>query len=117
MLFNSLEFLIFFPIVVSLHFALPKNLNWFWLLAMSYYFYAFQQPVYLVLLIISTLIDYWAGLKMGANPGGSGRKKYLILSIIGNIGLLGGFKYFPSPDVVMPIGLSFYTFQSFKLFN
>lgn len=132
MLFNSLHFLIFFPIVTLVYFSLPYRFRWILLLAASYYFYMCWKPVYVTLLIISTLIDYFAGLMMGRTSDKAKRKKYLALSIVANISLLFTFKYFnffnsslqhllgnfnilyqaPSLKLLLPIGISFYTFQT-----
>jgi D-alanyl-lipoteichoic acid acyltransferase DltB (MBOAT superfamily) len=103
------------------------------LLAASYYFYMCWRAEYLILIIISTLIDYVSALQMGKHPLKSwARKKYLILSLVANLGLLFMFKYFdffsssmravfdslnmfyniPAFDVLLPVGISFYTFQT-----
>lgn len=132
MLFNSIEFLIFFPIVVIAFFALPQRFRWIFLLAASYYFYMCWKAEYVILIIVSTLIDYFAGIQMGKTPEKAGRKKYLFLSIIANLGLLFSFKYanffndslravlnhfnifygFSGFDLLLPVGISFYTFQT-----
>lgn len=132
MLFNSLEFLIFFPIVVSIYFALSDRLRRFFLLAVSYYFYMSWKPEYLILIIISTLIDYHAGIQIGKTASGSKRKAYLVLSLCTNLGILFAFKYFnlfndtarevfnslnvfydiPAFEAILPVGISFYTFQT-----
>lgn len=132
MLFNSFEFLVFFPVVVALYFATPFRHRWVLLLAASYYFYASWKAEYLILIVVSTLIDYWAGLRMGRTPGRSRRKRYLALSLASNLGLLFAFKYLdffnestralfnqfnlfygvPAFDVLLPVGISFYTFQT-----
>ena len=57
MLFNSIEFLIFFPIVVVIYFATPGRYRWAWLLGASYYFYMCWKPEYIILIVVSTLID------------------------------------------------------------
>jgi len=132
MLFNSLHFLIFFPIVVSIYFALPVRQRWIFLLAASYYFYACWKIEYLLLIVISTLIDYYAGLKMGKTTEKRLRRRYLLLSLFANFSLLFTFKYFnffnaslgqicnwfnlvyqvPSLKLLLPVGISFYTFQT-----
>ena len=66
MLFNSLEFMIFLPLVVIAFFATPHRHRWMLLLAASYYFYMCWKVEYIALLLASTLVDYFAGLKMGA---------------------------------------------------
>ena len=101
------------------------------LLIASYYFYMCWKPEYAVLLMASTLVDYWTALRMGAIENRSGRKKYLIISLIANLGLLVSFKYLdffnestralfnglnlfygaPVLDILLPVGISFYTFR------
>jgi len=130
--FNSLTFLIFFAIVLGLH-SLPlqwhaKKTN---LLLASYIFYAAWNPPFIVLLWISTLTDWFAARKIAVTSGGA-KRFYLILSIAVNLGLLGYFKYggfleanfaallgtmgvsyVPSgANIILPLGISFYTFQS-----
>lgn len=132
MLFNSIEYLIFLPAVVVLYFALPVRWRWVLLLAASYFFYMCWKAEYVVLIMASTLVDYYAGIKMGSLKEKSKRKKYLVLSLIVNLGILGGFKYFnffsesvnqlfsqfhvyydtPVFKVLLPVGISFYTFQT-----
>jgi alginate O-acetyltransferase complex protein AlgI len=135
MLFNSLKFLIFFPTVVSAYFLIPFRFRWVLLLIASYIFYAAWEPAYLILIVMSTLVDYVAGIQMGKINDRSKRRKYLILSLISNLGLLFTFKYFnffndtfhaafnivgipydiPTLDVLLPVGISFYTFSNFEL--
>ena len=64
MLFNSLEFLVFFPVVVGLYFATPHRFRWALLLAASYYFYASWRPEYLLLIVASTLVDSFAARRL-----------------------------------------------------
>ena len=132
MLFNSIEFLIFFPIVVALYFLTPYRYRWPLLLAASYYFYMCWKPEYLVLIVVSTLIDYGVGLQLGKTREKGKRRRYLLLSLTTNLGLLFAFKYFnffndsaralfqhfnlfygiPAFHVLLPVGISFYTFQT-----
>ena len=65
MLFNSIEFLVFFPIVALVYFSMPYARRWALLLVASYIFYAAWNPLYLLLIFVSTLVDYVAALKMG----------------------------------------------------
>ncbi len=67
MIFNSLHFALFFPTVVLLHFLVPMRYRWVLLLAASYYFYMAWKPIYAVLLVASTLIDYSMSLLMGGD--------------------------------------------------
>ncbi|MEA3364052.1 MAG: hypothetical protein U9Q79_00300 [Candidatus Hydrogenedentes bacterium] len=94
MLFNSLDFLVFFPIVVMVYFALPFRFRWLFLLAASYYFYACWEPGYLLLIVASTVVDYIAGLGMGSTDNMRVRRRYLLMSLFCNFGLLFTFKYF-----------------------
>jgi alginate O-acetyltransferase complex protein AlgI len=132
MLFNSLEFIIFLPLVVAFFFILPFKWRWVFLLAASYFFYASWKLEYLLLIVASTLIDYFAAFKMSQLKGKKKRKPYLYLSIIVNLGILVGFKYlnffnesigallgkfnifyqFEELKVLLPVGISFYTFQT-----
>jgi len=132
MLFNSLEFLIFFPLVVAVYYAIPHRYRWLLLLAASYYFYMCWKAEYVFLIILSTLIDYFVGIRMGKVESKRKKRKYLLLSILTNLGLLFSFKYFnffndssralfnsldifynlPSFDFFLPVGISFYTFQT-----
>lgn len=132
MLFNSAEFLIFFPIVVALYFTLPHRCRWIMLLAASYYFYIAWKAEYVILIIITTLVDYFAGLRMAAVEQRAGRKKFLILSLSIHLAILFAFKYFnffndslrsvftglnlaypiPAFQALLPVGISFYTFKS-----
>lgn len=132
MLFNSYQYLLFFPIVVMLYYAFPFRWRWALLLAASYYFYMCWRVEYIFLIIASTLIDYYAGIMMGKTDVKTKRKKYLVLSIIVNLSLLFSFKYLnfftaslneafnyfnifhdiPLFNVLLPVGISFYTFQT-----
>ncbi|MCP4121630.1 MAG: MBOAT family protein [Bacteroidetes bacterium] len=135
MLFNSLEFIIFFPIVVALYFVLPKRYRWLFLLGSSYYFYMAWNPKYIILILLSTFVDYFASIQMGKQPDKASKKKFLYLSLMLNLGLLFSFKYlgfvdanirylfdviglaYPVPPawfdkILLPVGISFYTFQT-----
>ena len=94
MLFNSLEFLIFFPIVVGLYFACPYRWRWALLLAASYYFYAAWKLEYLVLILISTVVDYTVALAIARQTQPAVRTRLLAVSLTINLGLLFTFKYF-----------------------
>lgn len=132
MLFNSVEYLIFFPVVVALYFALPGKWRWAFLLAASYFFYMCWKAEYVVLILFTTLVDYFAGLKMGQASTRSEKKLYLVLSLVVNLGMLAAFKYLdfftgsinmafadigidrtlPVFNILLPVGISFYIFQS-----
>ena len=134
MLFNSFEFLVFFPIVCLVYFALGKNKyrNPFLLIA-SYYFYMNWNPVYALLILTSTVLTYFCGLLVAANFNRIKRKKlFLTLSLVINFSILFVFKYYnfinesiwdimsilglrwnvPNIDLLLPVGISFYTFQA-----
>lgn len=128
MLFNSLEFILFFIVVTAIYFALPHKFRWFHLLAASCYFYMAFVPVYILILAGTIIIDYFAGIWI-ENAQGRRRKSFLVLSIIANIGVLVVFKYYnffvdninvlmvegsslPYLKMLLPIGLSFHTFQA-----
>ena len=132
MLFNSLQFAFFFIIIVTLYFSIPHRYRWMLLLAGSYFFYMCWNWKYIILIMISTFIDYFSGLRMAALKQRSQRLKYLLLSLFTNLGLLFTFKYFnffsdslnsglellglsvhiPYIHVLLPVGISFYTFQT-----
>ncbi|MBU4488053.1 MAG: MBOAT family protein [Candidatus Omnitrophica bacterium] len=132
MAFNSLQFVLFFVIVYILYLA--SGLKWQnkILLAASYVFYAFWDWRFLSIILVSTLFNYYGGLKIDEVDRDSERKKFLILSVCLNLGLLGFFKYYDffagslqtllwsfgwriskvTLNIVLPLGISFYTFQA-----
>ena len=132
MLFNSLEFIVFFPIVVAVYFALKPKYRWILLLLASYYFYMAWNYKYIVLIVISTTIDYFAGINIYTSKNPRTRKALLLISLVANLGLLFFFKYFnffgdslnylfdkinifynvPAYHYLLPVGISFYTFQT-----
>ncbi len=124
MLFNSKEFLLFFPIVTLLYFLTPHKFRWIQLICASCIFYASFIPSYLLILFALIIIDFTAGILIEKKTN---KKKWLIISIVANLGLLFVFKYYDffisSFDrisgshstllhLALPIGLSFHTFQS-----
>lgn len=133
MVFNSLTFVIFFACVLALH-NLPlgwttKKIN---LLLASYLFYAAWNPPFIALLWISTVVDWWAAKRLVAAERPSSRRAWMLLSVVVNLGMLGYFKYGgfltanfaammqsagvawqpPELDIVLPVGISFYTFAT-----
>lgn len=132
MLFNSLHFLIFFPIVLFFYFFIPHKYRWVLLLVASYYFYMSWNAGLVLLLLVSTLVNYIAALYIGKQKDMSFKKKYLIAALVCNLLLLGVFKYynffadsfnsffqifnfdysFSYSRFLLPIGISFYTFQT-----
>ena len=131
MLFNSIQFLIFFPVVTLLYFLSPHKYRWLLLLGASCYFYMSFIPAYILILLITIIIDYFAGIYIEKSEGRN-KIKYLILSVVSLCMVLFIFKYFnffnqnfaslskifyinyPIEDIglILPIGLSFHTFQS-----
>ena len=93
MLFNSLNFLIFFPVVTTIYFILPQKFRWLLLLLASCYFYMSFVPVFILILAFTITVDYFAGIYIEAAVG-KRRKQLLIVSIIANVGVLFIFKYF-----------------------
>lgn len=135
MLFNSIDFAIFLPIVFVLYwFVFKKSLKLqnFFLLVSSYVFYGWWDYRFLSLIIFSTIVDFSVGILLKRESKNSFRKVYLWISIIVNLGFLGFFKYYnffldnlmegfrlfgtelnaTSLQVILPVGISFYTFQT-----
>ncbi|MBL7883740.1 MAG: MBOAT family protein [Bacteroidia bacterium] len=132
MLFNSLAFILFLLVVFTFYWLLKPNWRWVFLLIASYTFYAGWGYWYVLLLFITSTIDYWAALKIHKSKNEKHRKRFLALSVIANLSVLGAFKYFVFfynsgaslantlsgssfhllNDIIIPVGLSFYTFQS-----
>ena len=139
MIFNSLQFLIFFPLVTLLYFAFPQRVRWVWLLVTSYYFYMCWNPRYAVLIATSTVITFLSGLLIDRENREADEKKrtrrkklWVALSFLLNLAILFFFKYWgffsgniialgglfgvsiemPTFDVLLPVGISFYTFQA-----
>jgi len=140
MLFNSLEFLIFFPVVVLIYFVIPVKLKNYWLLVTSYYFYMCWNPEYALLILFSTVITYLCGIilekikQSGHDEEIISRQKKLCVaaSFTVNLAILFIFKYagwamqlfasaasfsgigfsVPEFDIILPVGISFYTFQA-----
>ncbi len=134
MLFNSFEFLFFFPTVFVLYWLLQFNLKAqnIFLLLVSYFFYAWWDWRFLSLIIFSSIVDYVIGLRLHEAESAIIKKRWLLLSLSVNLGLLGVFKYYnffvesfvvfaenwdwtPNEltlNVILPVGISFYTFQT-----
>ena len=93
MLFNSISFLIFFPLVTTLYYILPHKYRWLMLLAASCYFYMTFIPIYILILIITILIDYFAGIMIENTSDKKKKKLLLIMSIISTCLVLFVFKY------------------------
>lgn len=139
MLFNSISFLIYFPVVVGIYFITPSKYRYIWLLLSSYYFYMSWSPKYAVLMLFSTIITYYSGilikksnLKKDIKRKDFEKKLWVGLSFTINLSILFFFKYFnfinesfismfnhfdvkwavPNFNVLLPVGISFYTFQA-----
>ena len=132
MLFNSLIFLVFFPVVTIGFFLLPHKYRWILLLAASYYFYMNWKPVYALLISFSTFITWGCGILLDSTESKTRKKTWLTISLIINFGILFVFKYFnfinesvyqllsflhirwevPNLNLLLPVGISFYTFQA-----
>ena len=130
MIFHSLDFVAFFIAFVAVYWTLPQRAQNVLLLAGSYFFYGYVHPWFLILIATSTVIDYCAARGMEAWP--RHRRKFLWLSVLSNFGMLGFFKYFnffaenvagalgalgivvhePTLRILLPVGISFYTFQA-----
>lgn len=139
MLFNSFHFLVFFPVVVLCYWLFPKRIKMYWLLAASYYFYMCWNAKYALLMLFSTAATFICGrLIHYANTALTDphktrfKKASVVVCLILNLGILFFFKYFgfftqninrlfefagvsfniPAFDVLLPVGISFYTFQA-----
>ena len=135
MLFNSIDFAIFLPVVFFLYWFIFKNNHKgqnILLLVASYVFYGWWDWRFLGLILFSTVVDYFVGLGLGKEQRQSRRKLILLVSILVNLGFLAYFKYFNffldnfiqlfsffgrqisarSLNIVLPVGISFYTFQT-----
>ncbi len=127
LLFNSYTFLAFFLTVASAHALTPMAQRRYVLLVSSYVFYATWNPKYALLILASTVIDYLAAKGIHGAESARRRRLFLTLSVVTNLGLLGVFKYYnffshslalalsfqlPLHELLLPVGISFYTFQS-----
>ncbi|SHF90506.1 D-alanyl-lipoteichoic acid acyltransferase DltB, MBOAT superfamily [Mariniphaga anaerophila] len=136
MLFNSIEFVIFFPVVLLLYWRLfnkfSVNLRNAFLLATSYLFYGWWDYRFLGLVILSSVVDFWCGAKIFQAQTKRKKRRFLILSLSVNLGVLFFFKYFgffsrelialfanwgypihpATLNIILPVGISFYTFQT-----
>jgi len=130
--FNSLQFFLFFAVVYSLYLAFNHKWQNRMLLVASYVFYGTWDWRFLSLIVISTIIDYYCGIKIDEITDAKKRKQFLAISIVANLSMLGFFKYFNffaenlqalccffgfqvQPhflNIILPVGISFYTFQT-----
>lgn len=131
MLFTSVSYMIFLPLVFLLYWLLPHKYRWVLLLVASYYFYTCWNAKFIVLIVFTTIVSYFGAIKVEKTVNKSQKKIWLTISIIICLGLLIYFKYFnflatsitemfkffiipiqlPTYKIILPIGLSFYTFQ------
>ena len=132
MVFNSVTFFVFIGLFFPLYFALRGRARLLLMLAASYVFYGWWDYRFLSLIVVSTCIDYFLGLRLENEEDHSRRKRYLQLSLLANLGFLAFFKYFnffiesaqvalrgigaagnfETLNIILPVGISFYTFQS-----
>lgn len=132
MLFNSIQFIIFFIVVTVIYFLLPYKYRWLFLLVSSCAFYMAWKPIFIVLILFSTAVNYYLSLKINDEEDMSKKKLYLNIALFVSFGILFLFKYltlinetfisifsyanikypFSTIDILLPMGISFYTFQT-----
>lgn len=121
MIFNSIEFLLFFPIVILIYYLVPRKFRYIWLLLCSYYFYLSQSTSFVSLLLLTTISTYLTGIFLGNRKSLGVKKIVITICIILNLGILLAFKYLGlltemfmgrNLNLILPIGISFYTFQA-----
>ena len=131
MLFNSINFIIFFLFILLVYFVIPRKIRYIWLLIVSYFFYLSLSPQYVILLVCLTLLTFFTGILLEKSSQ-KAKKCYVVLCLIISLGILCVFKYSgfvivninrflthlnmtsvnQSFSFVLPVGISFYTFQS-----
>ena len=132
MLFNSWAYALFLPVVVAAYYCLNHRAQNYFLLAASYFFYGCWDYRFSLLMAFSTVVDYVVAREMARSEDQRRRKRYLLVSLVTNLGILACFKYFnffvdslaqlcaalgipahlPTLRIVLPVGISFYTFQA-----
>jgi D-alanyl-lipoteichoic acid acyltransferase DltB (MBOAT superfamily) len=132
MVFNSLEYAVFLPLVFLVYWTLRRRAQNVFLIAASYLFYGWWDARFLLLIVASTVLDYAVGLGLGRADSERRRRALLLASLGGNLGVLAFFKYFgffvesaaalldrvglegnaPTLEILLPVGISFYTFQT-----
>jgi alginate O-acetyltransferase complex protein AlgI len=131
-LFNSWEYALFLPLVLVVYYSLGHRSQNYFLLAASYFFYGWWDYRFSLLMGFSTVVDYVVAREMARSDDQRRRKRYLLISLFTNLGILGFFKYFnffvesaallcttlglpvhlPTLRIILPVGISFYTFQA-----
>ncbi len=129
MIFHSLDFVVFFLVVTTIYWRLPLRWQNALIVVASYVFYGYVHPWFVTLIVATTVVDYWVAIGIESHP--ARRRLLLAASLIANLGLLGTFKYFgffaenvqavlalvgldvsrPALNLILPVGISFYTFQ------
>ena len=132
MLFNSFEYFCFLIIVITGYFACPFRFRWLLLLIASYIFYMAWRWEYIFLIVGQTLVNFYCGRRIARSDNTQIRRMWLVGSLVWSLGLLFFFKYYefayrsisslaalngtsnpmPALDVILPVGISFYTFQT-----
>ena len=116
MLFNSIDFLVFFPIVVLIYFIIPIKLRYIWLLIASYYFYMSWNAKYVILILFSTIVTYLSGILIEKASGPGQKKLVTAASLFANLSVLleaVHIRLIDNPfSFLLPVGISFYTFQA-----
>ena len=132
MLFNSFDFFLFLLFVFAIFWLLPNNKKWVLLLISSYVFYMYWNPIYILLLLLTTIIDFYISLYLTSSDNPKRSRKGIVLSLILGLAILFSFKYIgffllisqqvlaligidyviPEMNILLPMGISFYTFQS-----
>lgn len=132
MIFNSVTYLVFLTAAICLYWVLPRRPRLWMILLSSVLFYAFWRPEFVLVMLGSALVDYGVGRRLATTSRREARRALLVLSLVTNLGLLLYFKYLyfivgsvwttlrwlgietpaPALDIVLPLGISFYTFQT-----
>ena len=129
MLFNSLDFILFFALVYAAYLLSPRRLRVVVLLAASLFFYMYWKIPYVLLLLLSGLVDFCVALAIERSTRAKAKKAFLLISLCSNLGMLGFFKYYnffldgldtfalrpgwlSTTSLLLPLGISFYTFQT-----
>ena len=132
MIFTSVEYLFFLPLAFVIFWAMASRYRWAFLLAISYAFYMFWKVEYVLIMLVLTVVDFFAGLRIAGAATTAARRWWLAASLVANLSMLFFFKYYnfaateasgwlhefgssvrlPLADIVLPLGISFHTFQA-----